>query len=538
VAVAGALVVAGSVLWGLSSNEPEPTWEVQRLERIDPDDRAELWPRFSQDGQSYTSVQQGGDRPTLLRTAFADARSEPLAAQETSAPVVAPIGNAVAYYTRRELRVHDGETRVLAEDCGDPTWSPDARKLICTRYLVQDPHFLGGLRGAQSVDVVSGVSTSLLDDHEVLQPDWSPDGRRLLFWSPGRSCLIADLPSDEPPKTLFTGWGCVWGEGGRTILYVRGDARSAEVYRRTFDPDSGAVGEELQLTRGMSGQIWSIDASGDDVLIALMRPQTNLYRLPFDPDLGEPRGPLVSVGRKGLELEWVSASPDGQNVAFASQRGGAETLFVSDAALTAPRQVGEPGFSMRAPTWSPDGSALAYHTSIDGAARIVTVDLASGATVCETCDDEAMLVPIWLPDDRILAYPTGGSQPRFIRGEAPAWMAEAAFAPWWTVHDARADTWTWAGPEGGGTVNANTGEHTMAPELDRPVFLPDGRVLGVQRPADLALFDPTTQALKTVLSVRPKGFTQGRPLAVVEDGNALILSLESLEGEIWLLEGG
>nr|MDT0658148.1 hypothetical protein [Micromonospora sp. DSM 115978] len=106
-------------------------------------------------------------------------------------------------------------------------------------------------------------------------------------------------------------------------------------------------------------------------------------------------------------------SPDGRRVAFTSDRGGNDDIWLVEVTGGAPpvRLTDDPGVDDR-PTWSPDGLALAFGSTRDDPAGdlyrlAVGPDGAVGRTVRLTNTPGFDGEPAWSPDGARLAFTTG-----------------------------------------------------------------------------------------------------------------------------------
>lgn len=100
-------------------------------------------------------------------------------------------------------------------------------------------------------------------------------------------------------------------------------------------------------------------------------------------------------------------SPDGRRVAFTSNRGGSDDVWVVDVATRALRRItAHPGVDAD-PTWSPDGTRLAFSsTRDDPAGDLYTVAATGGRTARLTVGGAADTQPAWSPDGARIAFTT------------------------------------------------------------------------------------------------------------------------------------
>lgn len=100
-------------------------------------------------------------------------------------------------------------------------------------------------------------------------------------------------------------------------------------------------------------------------------------------------------------------SPDGTQIAFHVQEGNSSDLYIVSAAGGAPRQITSGAGLDLWPDWSPDGTKLVYtSTKADpgGKRALFTIDLNTGSLARLTGGDSNHDDPAWSPDGTRIAY--------------------------------------------------------------------------------------------------------------------------------------
>lgn len=88
-------------------------------------------------------------------------------------------------------------------------------------------------------------------------------------------------------------------------------------------------------------------------------------------------------------------SPDGTQIAFASNRSGSYEIWTMNADGTSPKQSTNDLGNCIKPAWSPDGKTVAFVSDKNGREDIYTLEIASGRTVRITETDSAETDPAW-----------------------------------------------------------------------------------------------------------------------------------------------
>jgi len=298
----------------------------------------------------------------------------------------------------------------------DPAWSPDGKRLA---VVVLDRIWLTQADGREAVELTKAAGSER-------EPAWSSDGRRIAF--------AADR-----------------GEG--FDLFVVGTR-------------GGAPERVLMLDGDERWPSWTPDGRLVFAHRALGTPQWDLFLI--DPEASEDdRIPLRLTQSLDDEIQ-PRVSPDGQRVAFASNRGNEDGDFdlwiMRLLGRSAPDEGGGRGPAVRFtrtpgfdgyPTWSPDGQRLAYYGVRDGVASTWVTGVDALSSVASGAIARAPLPSAlvsrhagsssWSPDGHTIAIgevpepePVYNGNPQRDSSEAPALFGLGRAYQLWTVPAPRA----------------------------------------------------------------------------------------------------
>jgi Tol biopolymer transport system component len=108
----------------------------------------------------------------------------------------------------------------------------------------------------------------------------------------------------------------------------------------------------------------------------------------------------------------ASWSPDGERLCFVAKAGASDALHIVDANTgRLERTLRFPLDGMFTPSWSPDGESIAFVGSRRGASDLYVVDLDGGEPVRLTRDFFDERDPEWSPDGRTIAFASDRSAP-------------------------------------------------------------------------------------------------------------------------------
>lgn len=349
-------------------------------------ERFYMLPTWSPDSRqiAYVRVAQGASDPeaTLQATNLATGTVESLHSATGVSPFYlfwSPDSRSIAFLEATDetiaLRLSTlGATQSQELGQGSPyyfDWSPDSRELA---------YHIGGVRrssptarvGRRALDA-SGERSVSEDPALFLSPDWSPDGRTLLFArraAEGGEVMAADTGSSGAARTLLPFTGAVsfaWAPRGDRIGYIV-----------TERPEVAGLGQiafgRLMLTDASGanlgtladGEVLAFFWSPDGGQIAYLTLNRNIQ--------GAAPGPQTVVAQDDeVWLRWnVADVTTGQSRAL--------TTFVPSAAFADLIPFFDQ-YARSLQVWSPDSRSLVYGVD-EGGQRdgVYVVDIAPGAS--------------------------------------------------------------------------------------------------------------------------------------------------------------
>lgn len=201
-------------------------------------------------------------------------------------------------------------------------------------------------------------------DGGVKYPSMSADGRRIVY-TQHHELFVLDVPGGQP--------------------------RPVQV-ALAFDPSINRV-EWVETTNQADG--FSVDPEGKTVAVDV---RGEIFLVPVDPKLGEKRQITSSAWRDRFQ----AYSPDGEWLAYVSDEGAREELWVAELATGERRRISDHDSYKDANfVWSPDSRRIAFVA----ANRLLEADVASGRTAeLAYNQNRGFNLSTYSPDGRWLAY--------------------------------------------------------------------------------------------------------------------------------------
>ena len=369
-------------------------------------------------------------------------------------PAWSPDGRRIAFSSNRdgkkEIYVMDVDgsnvkriTNNLADDV-NPSWSPDGSRIVFDSER-------DGNREIYVMDADGGNQIRLTRDNALdSTAAWSPDGNLVAFASNRDTGLPynpynldiyvmnADGSNvrrivDDPEYDV----GPQWSPDGRKIVFMTGRNGNFDVYEMNADgtgqknltadndkPDGAPVwsldGNNIAFSRRVEGksQIFIMDAGGTNLKRVTDNAANNeapwwspdgsklafqtdrdgnweIYVISVDGELAQ----LTDDPSDDLSPDW---SPDGTRIAFSSNRNGKQHIYVLNADGSSVAQITRSAGEDTDPSWSADGQRIAFTSTRDGNSDVYVMN-ADGSNQTRLTDDPGVdRYPRWSADGRIL----------------------------------------------------------------------------------------------------------------------------------------
>jgi Tol biopolymer transport system component len=283
-------------------------------------------------------------------------------------------------------------------------WSPDGKYLaVADKETAEQPFsiFLIALETGERRKITTPLTVNTGDTG----PAFAPDSKTLSFRRTV-SARVADIFSvpitgGEPRRLTQDNkdvGGYAWTADGREIVFSSNRSNGSGLWRMAVSGGQPRLIPSLRVR----ADFLAISRAGLRMAYSHWFSDTNIWE--FRPSSGgsaEARK-LIASTREDRSPQY---SPDGQRIAFRSDRSGANEIWVSDGNGEHAVQLTKFGGPLTgSPHWSPDGTWIAFDSRPMGNGDIFVVPAGGGAPRRITFDQADDVVPSWSNDGRWIYF--------------------------------------------------------------------------------------------------------------------------------------
>lgn len=312
-------------------------------------------------------------------------------------PAWSPDGRFIAFHSYGRggvwvMPARGGTPRQVAPVGSRPAWSPDSRRLVfqSDEHADASPGGFGAQVGStlRIVDAEGGTPVPLTRSDAPIgghaSPAWSADGRYISFTvfegGPNNGLWIVEPPSGTPRRLHRAPrlYESVFTPDGSALFVASGEA---SITRLPFDAATGALSGSPEVVpvpgvpavRGMA-----ISRDGSRAAFAGVTLDSQIWKQRVRPS-GAAAGVAVALTSDTSRRNSLPViSPDGQRVAYVSSRRGEQpNIWLMDINGQAPLQLTADEAGESKPEWFRDGTRVAYLSDRGGADRVWVVDVST-----------------------------------------------------------------------------------------------------------------------------------------------------------------
>jgi eukaryotic-like serine/threonine-protein kinase len=441
----GIAVVAILLTIGARWKGPSPAMHTT-LSQVTFAEGVEEYPAWSPNGKALLYTGEAGKIRKIFRKDLASGEDSQLTHGDFDElqPAWSPDGKQTAFVRARQpgvklqpgdvfgqfqdgdvwvLDLASGEESKLVENAFNPAYSPDGQRIaVDASWAGPRRVWLLDRQGHNPQQVTTDTSEEVAH----LAPTWSPDGKKIVFQNLARTKFdIRVVNLDSKQMNWITNDFRInirpsWSPSGRFIYFSSDRSGGINIWRAPVKADGTLNGPLQQVTTG-AGQDVEVAVSPDSKRLsyATLRQNADIWRLPVSPQTGLTSGTpeaVISTTREDSRGAW---SPDGNMVAFNSDRAGDMNVWLFTLADSNTRQLTTGQGGDFQPNWSPDKKRIAFFSSRSGSPNIWEVDIGSGLLERLTSNSGVNVNPFYSPDGKLIAYQSDQS------GRLEVWVMNA-----------------------------------------------------------------------------------------------------------------
>ncbi len=521
-----------------------------------PDGNSFVFAAESSNGKFDIFVQRIGGKKALPLT-----EDSPF---DDTQPAFSPDGKFIAFRSERDpsgiyVMEATGENLHRVCDFGfHPSWSPDGKEIAVTEIGRAIPSVRTGMKSGAlfRVNIETGAKKELIRN-DAIHPSWSPNGKRIAYWfmpaGLGRRDIATISADGGEPVVIemdsVTNWNPVWSPDGKFLYFVSDKSGNMNFWRVRIDEETGKVLSEPEavVTPSKFSRHLNFSHDGKRMIYVSTDNKSNIQAVEFDSKNGKTIGTPYWVTTGDREITRAELSPDGTKFLMRLIRRTQDDVIVINRDGTNQHDLTNDVPFDRYPRWSPDGKQVAFASDRNGIYQIFIVN-SDGINPRQItfAEENGASFPVWSPDGKRIAFTTRIApyimdltkscheqtpQKILVEGE------QSRFSIWdWSADGKKlVGSFAIGDSRGLGYYSLETNHFERVVEIYDaiPSWLPDSHHFVYATDDKVFIADIETKKVKEIISLAKE---QVRSPFVSRDGHLLYYTIHSSESDIWLLD--
>jgi Tol biopolymer transport system component len=301
----------------------------------------------------------------------------------------------------------------------NPAWSPDGKEIVFATAPISHTPLDRPIKSELWVADVETGETRLLSKGDGVQPSWSPNGQRIAYWAlpEGRSqrdIWTLSVEDGEPrsvTQDAAVDWNPVWSRDGRYLYFSSDRGGSMNLWRVPIDEVTGETRGEPEpvTTPSPYAHHASFSADGSKMAFVSTTIQDRLHKVSFDPASNTVMDSPQPIAPDLRAIESPQPSPDGEWLVFFTT-APQEDIYLMRIDGSSRLQLTNDSHRDRRPRWSPDGEKIAFYSNRSGSYEVWTINRdGTGLRQMTDMPEINARYPFWAPDAKRFAFSYPGS---------------------------------------------------------------------------------------------------------------------------------